>query len=173
MKKHLRYARYVARHKWYVFLACCDLGIPWRGILHDWSKFLPCEWNPYVEYFYGEPLQSYRAYYGDVREMHLSAGCTKEQRQERFDAAWLHHQHANKHHYQHWVLRNDDGDTRILQMPDVYMREMVADWRGAGRALGKPDTAAWYAKNREHILLHPITRVSVESFLGVGGRDDQ
>jgi hypothetical protein len=167
MRAHLKYASYVLRHKWYVFLACCELGIWWRGIIHDWTKFLPCEWFPYVAYFNGPKYPSWRTLYGDVRQQECAAGRTKEAVRDAFDRAWLHHQHTNKHHYQHWVLRNDDGDTRILQMPDVYMREMVADWRGAGRALGKPDTAAWYQHNRDHILLHPTTRFSVECFLGV------
>lgn len=165
MRKHVQYGVYVLRHKWFVFVACCHLGIPWRGIVHDWSKFLPCEWFPYVEKFYGGPHMSIYNAHGDYRNWMLLYGGEKhtiEGVNARFDAAWLHHQHYNKHHWQHWVLRNDDGDTRILPMPDTYRREMVADWRGAGRALGFPDTAAWYAKNREKIMLHPDTRYFVE-----------
>jgi hypothetical protein len=54
MSKHLKYLKYVLTHKWYVLLKCIELGIPWRGIVHDLSKFLPSEWSPYVEYFYGD-----------------------------------------------------------------------------------------------------------------------
>ena len=25
----------------------------WQAIIHDWTKFLPCEWFPYVQRFYG------------------------------------------------------------------------------------------------------------------------
>jgi hypothetical protein len=168
MKAHLRYLRYVVRHKWYVFVACCQLGVWWRGIIHDWTKLLPCEWFPYVSKFYGGPWQSLYNAHGDCRNWLLQFyPCTQEGVDEAFDRAWLHHQHTNKHHWQHFVLREDDGETKVLQMPDVYTREMVADWKGAGRALGFPDTAAWYVKNREHILLHPTTRFSVECFLGL------
>lgn len=59
MKKHLRYLKYLIRHRWYVFLECCKLGIPWRGIVHNLSKFLPSEWFPYVERFYGNDREGY------------------------------------------------------------------------------------------------------------------
>jgi len=56
---------------------------------------------------------------------------------------------------QHWVLREDDGKTKYLEMPDNFAREMVADWCGAGRAItGKWEVWKWYEKNRERIMLH-------------------
>ena len=55
-----------------------------------------------------------------------------------------------------------------LPMPDRYRREMLADWRGAGMAInGKDETAEWYVKNRENIILHPETRAWIEEQLGV------
>jgi len=54
MQPHLRYLAYVLRHKWHVFIACRGLHVPlWQAIIHDWTKFLPCEWFPYVQRFYG------------------------------------------------------------------------------------------------------------------------
>jgi hypothetical protein len=158
MTRHWRYLKYVCRHKWFVLLAGLRLGVGLRQLLiHDWSKFLPGEWGPYAAYFYGVPVKR-----GGIVDRH---------RRDRFNAAWLHHQHFNPHHYQYWVLRNDDGSTVCLPMPDKYRREMVVDWRGAGLALGKPDTAGWYLHNRERILLHDDTRAWVERTLGVGGGD--
>lgn len=52
--KHLKYLSYILRHKWYVFVECCKRGIYWRGFMHDMSKFLPSQWFPYVNYFYGK-----------------------------------------------------------------------------------------------------------------------
>jgi len=153
LSSHWRYGKYVAKHKWYVFLACCRLGIPWAGIVHDLSKFRPSEWRPYAEYFYGH-----------FRRMGLSPS-VKEQHD--FDYAWLLHQKANKHHWQWWILHEDSGELKLLPMPDRYRREMLADWKGAGRAAGKPDTRAWYLKNREHILLEFGTRYWIEQQLGV------
>ena len=50
---------------------------------------------------------------------------------------------------------------------DLARREMLADWRGAGKALGTPDTAAWYTANRENMILHEDTRAWIEKELGL------
>lgn len=39
--KTFKYLSYIIRHKWFVFIAACKLGIPWRGITHDLSKLMP------------------------------------------------------------------------------------------------------------------------------------
>lgn len=162
--KHIKYLRYLLRHKWFVFVAGLHTGVPlWRLIIHDWSKFLPSEWFAYARFFYGNlpcwdqvklacPAYDYRN--------------TREGARELFEKAWLHHQHHNPHHWQHWILREDSGGTKALPMPNHYLREMVADWMGAGRAItGKWDAPNWYAKNRDIIVLHPATRPEIERLL--------
>lgn len=203
MRAHLRYLRYVVRHKWFVFLEGRKLGLgSGQLIKHDWSKFLPSEWFPYVHFFYGKPGDSVTS---------------------AFDFAWLLHQKRNPHHWQWWCLPEDDPqrgwtvqahqpefgpywlayqnlplarfetergeDTseavyrlvaiaeralagaapKLLPMPDRYRREMLADWRGAGRAQGNPNTARWYLSHRDGILLHPETRRWVEEQLDLPG----
>ena len=142
---HLRYLWYVIRHKWFVLLAGYKIRVPlWQLIIHDWSKFSKAEWWPYVRKFYTEQFDAY----------------------DEFDKAWLHHQHKNPHHWQHWVLRKDDGRTKIMTMPTRYVYEMVADWMGAGRAItGRWEVADWYEANKDKILLAPDTRWMVESIL--------
>lgn len=153
MRKHWRYLWYVLRHKWFVFLGCLQFRDPiliWRGIIHDWQKFTPAEWRPYVLSFYG-PWK-----YKDRPEWLVAD----------FDRAWLHHQHYGPHHWQHWVLREDSGATKALKMPRRYVQEMVADWYGAGRAInGRADLVGWYDKNREKIVLHPSTRDDVDRLI--------
>ncbi len=89
---------------------------------------------------------------------------------QQFDRAWLHHIHCNPHHWQHWVLSQDDGEVKCLEMPTHFAREMVADWIGAGIAQGKTDKTSvlvWYEKNKESIKLHNQTRELVESLIKV------
>ncbi len=87
-------------------------------------------------------------------------------RQAWFDQAWLHHQHANPHHWQHWVLHEDSGALKLLDMPEHFIREMVADWAGAGRAItGRWDVLDWYAKNYENIQLNQNDRFFVEALI--------
>ena len=163
---HWKYLKSQLLHKWFVFVECCKLGIPWLGIIHDLSKFFPSEWIPYARYFYGNyPEWAMMGVWGKT----YYTGPTKESVSKDFDVAWLHHQHRNKHHWQRWLLTLDsarsDGKLFPLPMPDKYRREMLADWRGAGRAYGNSNTAAWYAENREQIQLHPETRKWLEDKL--------
>ena len=53
-----------------------------------------------------------------------------------------------------------------LPIPEVYAREMVADWVGAGMAItGNPDPSEWYEKNKDKIVLHDKTRLFVECLI--------
>lgn len=160
MRAHIAYLRYVLRHKWYVFLECRRLGIPWLGIIHDWSKFRPGEWFPYVHSFYHPDGGSRKK--GEATEWYDPTRVSDE-----FDRAWLSHWHRNAHHWQHWKLVRDEDEDKLLDMPDKYRREMLADWRGAGRALGKPDTPAWYRKWSHKIRLHTETRRWIEEQINV------
>jgi hypothetical protein len=149
-KQHLAYLRYVLRHKYYVFRAALIVGgIPfWRVIIHDWDKFLPDEWRPYVETFY-EP-----------------DGSKRYKESPAFAAAWNRHQKRNRHHWQYWLLTWDRGETEQLPMPEGDIREMLADWIGTGWAItGRPETHTWYEKNREKIQLHPASRETLEKLL--------
>ena len=148
MKRHVLYLWYVLRHKWYVFMECCKLGIPVQGIVHDLSKFLPREWKPYAWSFYG----------------HWKYKDRPPWLVESFDVAWLHHQKRNPHHWQYWLLVQDDDLDKVLSMPDKYRKEMLADWYGAGKAMGNPDTKSWFLKRKERWQqrLHPDTQKWIE-----------
>lgn len=202
MQKHWRYLKYVIRHKWFVLLAGLTLGVPLRQLLvHDWSKFLPCEWFPYASFFYGQPdigdvveISSFEGFGGPATviekrrdkfskyKVRISKGYIGEhqefwahdfevggldERQDAFDAAWNHHQKANAHHWQYWLLTMDSGETVPLKMPERFALEMVADWMGAGRAItgdgSLQRTFAWYSSNKDKMILHPRTRELVES----------
>lgn len=155
MKTHLKYLWYVLRHKWFVLIEGLKLGVPlWGLIIHDWQKFTPAEWKPYVDYFFRYPDR------------------TKPQSIiEAFDRAWHHHQANGPHHWQYWLLVYDEEDqVVIIEMPDRYRREMLADWRGASLAkTGKDNTPTWYIGRRERMkkVLHPSTRQWIEDQLGI------
>jgi hypothetical protein len=151
MRRHWAYLKYLVRHKWFVFLECLRLKVPvWRGLVHDLSKFRPSEWFPYAKTFYA------------------ANGAGRYENTHAFHIAWNKHQHRNEHHWQYWLLTLDQGTTVALQMPEAVVREMVADWIGAGKAInGKRDVENWYEKNKNRIILHKETRVLVETLLRV------
>lgn len=152
---HWQYLRYLIRHKWFVLVAGLRLRVPlWRLLVHDWSKFTAAEWTPYVEKYYGPPFSS------NWIE-------TREERAERVEAAyraaWHHHVERNDHHPEYW---RDAIFVSALEMPEAAVREMVADWIGAGKAKDDAENVyAWYARQAGSMYLHPKTRTLVERLL--------
>lgn len=191
MNKYLRYLWALLRHKWFVGVECFREGLFWRGIIHDWSKFLPDEFIPYANFFYGD----------------------KKVWKDRFNLAWNKHQKRHDHHWQFWMLVEDypedvwsvstDGvkiyherlpdielhpaftmspdsftsltnhllrASLVIAMSDKARREMLCDWKGANRAYNAKQTLnEWYLQ-RQHLMqarLHPDTLVWIEKSLGV------
>ena len=128
-------------------------GVPnlgWQtGFAHDQSKSEPDEYEAYDAYFYGgnrsfKVVQEYRK-------------------------AWLLHLHRNPHHWQHWVLINDDpkeGEI-LIEMPVNYILEMICDWWAFSWSKGNlQEIFNWYDEHKNYMKLHPNTRKKVEEILG-------
>ena len=104
-------------------------------ITHDKSKYYNDEYDAYDEYFY--PSDGSK-----VGE--------DPKRKEAFQYAWLHHQNTNPHHWQYWVLIQDDGTTKPMNIPEKYIKEMIADWSSFAYLNKRPeDLTEWYASHRE------------------------
>lgn len=162
MIKYIKYLNYVIRHKWFVFIECCNLGIPWRGIIHDMSKFRPSEFIPYARHFYGNERPEAE------REKIEGYDKSKDRQDEAFNKAWLYHIHRNKHHWQYWLLAQDEDEDMVLEMPDRYRKELLADWHGAGKAItGKNNTGQWYLQHKDKNQFHPKTREWLEDILNI------
>ena len=161
MKHYFKYIKYVLKHKWYVFLECCNLGIPLLGIIHDWSKFRPSEFIPYAKHFYGRD----RAKQNKLEKI-AGYDKSKDSDDNVFNKAWLYHIHRNKHHWQYWILTQGENKNIILEMPEKYAKELLADWHGAGKTItGKNNTAEWYLKHKNKFQLHPATQDWIEANL--------
>ena len=103
----------VTKHKWRVFINCYRCGIPFRGIIHDLSKFSPTEFFESVRYFQGNrsPIGACRRATGK-------------------SYAWLHHKGRNKHHMEYWL----DGECKEHPlMPYKYAVECMCDKLAATR----------------------------------------
>lgn len=115
---------------------------------HDASKYQTDEYYPYDAYFYGGNKS-----YDVVNE---------------FNNAWLKHIHRNPHHWQHWVLVNDDPKKGSvgLAMPYNYIIEMICDWWTFSWKSGNLyEIFDWYDKHKDYMILHDSTRKSVEHIL--------
>ena len=112
---------------------------------HDQSKYDKEEYDAYDKYFYGN--RSYEVV-------------------ENFKLAWLHHIHQNPHHWQHWVLINDDDGTYALEMPKEYVIEMLSDWWAFSHQSGNLyEIFDWYKEHTKKMILHNNTKKLVEDIL--------
>jgi len=147
----LKYAWTILKHKYFFAIAAWKVGkIGLRRILaHDLSKFSWAELRHYGRQFYGEPKDS-----------------------EAWDRCWLHHQNLNDHHWEYWIPRKkltvmgNQVPQQPLPMPEVCVREMVADWMAASRAYtGDWDMECWLIETLPRLNLHPETLGRVERIL--------
>jgi hypothetical protein len=151
VKDTCKYFWYIWRHKYFVFRECCKLGIPLQGFVHDNSKFSTDEFGPYLHWFYDDQGTNFNG--GYTWEFTLQAELNK-----KFQYAWNHHIHNNPHHWEYWTING-----KPIPMPDNFVREMVADWIGFGKAKGTNDVLTWYPKQK--LNLHDETRKKVEQLL--------
>ena len=116
---------------------------------HDQSKSESDEYEAYDAYFYGNN-KSYQVV-------------------QDYRKAWLLHLHRNPHHWQHWVLINDDpkeGEI-LIEMPINYIWEMICDWWAFSWAKGNlHEIFKWYDEHKKYMKLHTNTRKKVEDILG-------
>ena len=144
----------VNKHRFKVFKLCCKAGIPFRGLVHDLSKYSPTEFIESVKYYKG----TYRP---------ISA-CKKE---NGYSKAWLHHKGRNKHHHEYWY--DYSAPNACAPMPYKYTVEMICDTLAAGMTYqGKNWTndyqLKYYLKDREKKNINPkIDKILLEVYENV------
>lgn len=128
---------------------CTNAG--WQTLFaHDQSKNEIDEYEAYDAYFYGNN-RSYAVV-------------------QNYNRAWLLHIHRNPHHWQHWVLINDDpkeGEL-VLEMPYDYIIEMICDWWSFSWKNGDlKEIFSWYDEHSKYMKLASKTHETVEKILGL------
>lgn len=160
MRRYLAYLNYLLWHKWYVILAGKKLGLPLLMlILHDWDKFLPDMLYCYANFFYNSD--------GSNRKKRDSNGYFNpfETGDKVFDYFRFRHLRLNKHHWQYWTMVEGENYSRCIEIPEIYLREMLADWVSAGKLYKSKGPVNWYNINKKDIILHPNSRESLEKLL--------
>lgn len=115
---------------------------------HDASKSEPDEYHAYDRYFYG--------------------GNRSYQVVQEFNYAWLKHIHRNPHHWQYWILHNDDPGEgmAVMDMSYRYIIEMVCDWWAFSWAKNDlNEIFKWYDEHKDYMKLSDKTRKTVEDIL--------
>lgn len=148
-------------HRFWVFYYCCKAGIPWRGLVHDLSKYSPTEFWESVKYYQGtsSPIDACKKVNG-------------------VSYAWMHHKGRNPHHYEYWQDNFDKGGNPV-QMPDKYAIEMFCDYMGAGRAyMGKKfsyrqELNWWINKKHSPLAMHPVQKLFITEALNALLEDEK
>lgn len=135
------YVESLKEHIAYVQEAGRKLGLPNEQLdIHDKSKWEEPEFSGYALHFKGGGAP------------------------DKFAVAWIHHIHYNPHHWQHWIFPDNytpngsNVENGVIEMPEKYALEMVADWMGASKAYtGSWDMADWLSKNISRVIVHSKT----------------
>ncbi len=109
----IKHFKLVMHHKWLVLKLCLKVGEPWRGFMHDMSKFSPTEFFESAKYYVG-----------------THSPITEAKKVEGYSNAWLHHKGRNKHHAEYWVDEAAPEKTPVIPYP--YAVEMICDKIAAG-----------------------------------------
>lgn len=113
VSKFFGHLHVVNKHRFKVFCLCVRAGIPWRGLVHDLSKY------SFVEFLEGARYFS--------KDFSPILTCKKV---NGYSEAWLHHKGRNKHHYEYWYDYATIEPTPVI--PYKYFVEMVCDALAAG-----------------------------------------
>ncbi len=154
MNKVWGHFKTITTHKIVVMKECFRIGLYWRGILHDLSKYSPSEFITGCKYYQGTKSPHH-----------------KEREENGYSAAWLHHKGRNKHHFEYWIdySLNDQG-MEGTKMPVKYVCEMMMDRIAASKVYNKGSynhhmPLQYYEKGKHAYMLHPETRALMEYLL--------
>lgn len=108
LKKFFGHLNTVNKHRFLVFKYSVKAGIPFRGLVHDLSKYSLLEFLEGVKYYNGNfiPISTCKKVNG-------------------YSKAWLHHKGRNKHHFEYWYDFN--SPTKAPVIPYKYVVELICD----------------------------------------------
>ena len=146
----------ITSHKILVMKGCFRVGLYRQGLLHDMSKYMPCEFMVGCKYYQG-----------------FQSPNNAERMEKGYSAAWLHHKGRNKHHFEYWIdysIRKDGHPMEGMKMPRRYVAEMLMDRIAAskiynGKAYTDHDPLEYYLKGKHHYMLHEDTARELEGML--------
>lgn len=150
LKNIFRHMHTVTKHRFIVFMLSCKAGIPWRGFIHDLSKYSPTEFWPSVKYYH------------DGNKSPLLV----QREEEGISTAWLHHKGRNKHHIEYWYDAYAKEKAPVI--PYKYFCEMICDKLSASITYeGKnwkndSELKYWREKERERDEYNEKTRKALD-----------
>ncbi len=149
MKKFFSHLHTVNVHRFEVFKLCVKVGIPFRGLMHDLSKYSYTEMSESIKYYTDGKVSPLKTCKQDIG----------------YSKAWLHHKGRNKHHFEYWY-----DNTARLSMPIIpfkYMLEMICDRIAATKVYNKKNynnkmPYDYFMKGKDHYVLNDNLKAFLE-----------
>ena len=154
--------RTITRHRHKVMQHCFRAGIPWRGMLHDLSKYSPTEFIPGAKYYQGtrSPNEKERELFG-------------------YSLAWMHHKGRNRHHFEYWFDYNPETKlNEPVKMPLKFVVEMFCDRVAAskiyqGKSYTDRSPLEYFLRGKDRRRIHPETSQMLEKLLTMLAEDGE
>ena len=152
----LRHFRTITRHRHKVLAHCLRVGIPWRGLTHDLSKYSPTEF-----------LEGANNWLGD------RSPNEKAREKQGYSRSWLHHKGRNRHHFEYWKDYDmHDHLEHPVRMPGIFVLEMFCDRVAASKIYqGKNYTDRhpldYFLRAKATRVIHPETSDLLEGWLAM------
>jgi len=140
-------------HKIHVYQAGLELS------RYDWFKDFNIDKEQYLDNLWLHDISKFSAIEALPYATHDFS--VKGNGNLQFQIAWNHHKTMNRHHPEHWMNVDRQGNSRVLPMDDIFILEMFADWIGAGRTYGD-ELETWLPKNFKTFMFHPETEETVK-----------
>lgn len=140
----------ITRHRMIVCRHCFRVGLYWRGLTHDLSKYSWTEFRAGAKYYQGTRSPN-----------------TEEREENGYSVAWMHHKGRNRHHFEYWTdLDLVTKRYAPVAMPRVFFVEMVMDRIAAckvyhGKSYRDGDALGYFEhalEARESMMMHPKTK---------------
>lgn len=140
----------ITAHRWRVRSGCFRVGLYWRGLVHDLSKYSWVEFRSGARYYQGTRSPN-----------------SRERELRGYSVAWMHHKGRNRHHFEYWTdLNLQTRSYGPVPMPRVFLVEMVMDRIAACKtyntaAYTDADALNYFLKSSEFkgdSLIHPQTK---------------
>ena len=154
MGKLFKHLKTIRKHRKYVRQMCFKMGIPWRGIVHDLSKYSLKE-------------LSIAKYYSGTRSPHAECRDILG-----YSPSWMYHYHRQKHHWQYWLDMEDwPNKATPVKIPYKYVIEMFCDFVGAGKAYNQEKWTKdapwdyWVKACDGKRLMHPESEYLIKKLL--------
>lgn len=143
----------VNKHRFIVFLNSIKCGIPWRGLVHDLSKYSPQEFFSSAKYYQG-----------------IKSPIGAERRAENgYSKTFIHHTRHNKHHFEYWVDVTT-GNIVLIPIPYKYALEMCCDMISAskvynGKKYNEGMPLEYFESTKDKSMMHSASKEFIETVL--------